>query len=48
MCIDPIFWDAHGPKVDGPSTGPRPLIPTSIGAPVEGRLDAVMMQERGG
>jgi GH43 family beta-xylosidase len=23
MCIDPILWTDQGPKVDGPSTGPR-------------------------
>jgi beta-xylosidase len=25
MCIDPIRWTQTGPKVDGPSTEPRPL-----------------------
>ncbi|HWE02552.1 MAG TPA: glycoside hydrolase family 43 protein [Tepidisphaeraceae bacterium] len=25
MCIDPIVWTRVGPKVDGPSTGPREL-----------------------
>jgi beta-xylosidase len=27
MFIDPIRWTADGPKVDGPSTGPRPVFP---------------------
>jgi GH43 family beta-xylosidase len=26
MCIDPIRWTPQGPRVDGPSTEPRPLI----------------------
>jgi hypothetical protein len=31
LCIDPIFWTPDGPKVDGPSTTPRPLHPTAPG-----------------
>jgi beta-xylosidase len=26
MCIDPIRWTPQGPRVDGPSTQPRPLV----------------------
>jgi hypothetical protein len=48
MCIDPIYFDQHGPRVDGPSTEPRPLSPTSIHAPDGVRLDAVLAQERAG
>ena len=25
MCIDPIFWTDNGPRVNGPTTDPRPL-----------------------
>jgi beta-xylosidase len=48
MCIDPIYFDEHGPRVDGPSVDPRPLSPKSIHAAAGGRLDAVLMQERAG
>jgi beta-xylosidase len=34
MCIDPIHWTKDGPKVDGPSTEPRPLIPEAQGLPL--------------
>ena len=27
LCIDPIRWTPDGPKVDGPSTTPRPIYP---------------------
>src|SRR5690606_9281853 len=25
MCIDPLIWDAHGPRCDGPSSDPRTI-----------------------
>ena len=27
MCIDPLHWTKDGPRCDGPSTGPRTIIP---------------------
>jgi GH43 family beta-xylosidase len=46
MCIDPIYFDEHGPRVDGPSTEARPIVPSSVHAPTGERLDAVLAQER--